>query len=507
MTVSLDTSGAAPPVALPAATATVGVVITTLQPRALPGGLARQRRSARRGRATPSSSSTTDRATIRRRPWRRLPGRAADPAGESRPGRGAQPRSGGPGHDLRRLPRCRRSPGAAGASSAAWPVSAAPPTAGFVYGGHLYIDAEGREIGGRYEPPGDEPYLKLLRGNFIAMHGTVMYRRERLLEAGGFDDTLRRCEDYDVYLRMARRFPVAGYADLVAEYRLHGANMSADHAAMLRSALDVHARYTPAPADARAQAAWRDGRRGWRRVYAEEMAAARYRDRQGGGSLLRSLPALLDTARAAAVAGVAGSVARRAPPHRPAAAGAARATAILPPADRRPPVGRVRFGDLRRVTPISPRLRLRSRPAGRSLLHREVPGPARLRDRRPRPRDRRRQLHAPVRRRPGDARRHPARPRRQPARHVRRRSHRRRRCCPENTFDCIVLTQTLHLIYDVRLAIERLRRALAPGGVLLRHRAGHLGRSIAASGAGPGTGRSRPCRCAGCSARCSATTP
>ena len=38
---------------------------------------------------------------------------------------------------------------------------------------------------------------------------------------------------------------------------------------------------------------------------------------------------------------------------------------------------------------------------------------------------------------------------------------------PESAFDCIVLTQTLHLIYDVRLAVARLYRALAPGGVVL----------------------------------------
>jgi glycosyltransferase involved in cell wall biosynthesis len=38
---------------------------------------------------------------------------------------------------------------------------------------------------------------------------------------------------------------------------------------------------------------------------------------------------------------------------------------------------------------------------------------------------------------------------------------------PSNTFDCILLTQTLHLIYDVRAAIQTLRRILKPGGVLL----------------------------------------
>lgn len=34
-------------------------------------------------------------------------------------------------------------------------------------------------------------------------------------------------------------------------------------------------------------------------------------------------------------------------------------------------------------------------------------------------------------------------------------------------FDCIICTQTLQLIYDVRAAIETLYRVLNPGGVLL----------------------------------------
>jgi SAM-dependent methyltransferase len=38
---------------------------------------------------------------------------------------------------------------------------------------------------------------------------------------------------------------------------------------------------------------------------------------------------------------------------------------------------------------------------------------------------------------------------------------------PSDSFDCIILTQTLHLIYDVRLAIQTAHRILKPGGVLL----------------------------------------
>jgi SAM-dependent methyltransferase len=38
---------------------------------------------------------------------------------------------------------------------------------------------------------------------------------------------------------------------------------------------------------------------------------------------------------------------------------------------------------------------------------------------------------------------------------------------PADAFDCIVLTQTLHLIFDVHAAARTLHRILKPGGVLL----------------------------------------
>jgi SAM-dependent methyltransferase len=38
---------------------------------------------------------------------------------------------------------------------------------------------------------------------------------------------------------------------------------------------------------------------------------------------------------------------------------------------------------------------------------------------------------------------------------------------PEDRFDCIILTQTLHLVFDMGAAIQNVHRALRPGGVLL----------------------------------------
>ena len=38
---------------------------------------------------------------------------------------------------------------------------------------------------------------------------------------------------------------------------------------------------------------------------------------------------------------------------------------------------------------------------------------------------------------------------------------------PADTFDCVICVETLHLIYDIRAAISTLERTLKPGGVLL----------------------------------------
>ena len=82
-------------------------------------------------------------------------------------------------------------------------------------------------------------YQALLRRNYIAMHATVMYRRPIFESVGEFSTSLKACEDYDLYLRIARRVPVYCHDKVIAEYRQHGANMSRNHQLMLKSAVSV----------------------------------------------------------------------------------------------------------------------------------------------------------------------------------------------------------------------------------------------------------------------------
>jgi len=72
----------------------------------------------------------------------------------------------------------------------------AHPACAFVSGGFRYIDSEGTATGDPVIPHVvNNHYIEMLRCSYIAMHATVMFRREILDRVGGFDNTLRVCED------------------------------------------------------------------------------------------------------------------------------------------------------------------------------------------------------------------------------------------------------------------------------------------------------------------------
>jgi glycosyltransferase involved in cell wall biosynthesis len=120
---------------------------------------------------------------------------------------------------------------------------AAEPEAAFVYGGYREVDASRKLLFEHMSERQADPFEALLRGNYIAMHGTVMYDTAILRDSGGFDIGLKSCEDYDVYLRLARANTVGCYFSIGADYRRHGGNMTANHIQMIRYARAVIKRH------------------------------------------------------------------------------------------------------------------------------------------------------------------------------------------------------------------------------------------------------------------------
>jgi glycosyltransferase involved in cell wall biosynthesis len=60
----------------------------------------------------------------------------------------------------------------------------------------------------------------------------ALLHRETALAAGGFDTTLKRCADLDLWLRMLERGPGVVSPEITARYHLHDGQVSADGVAM-----------------------------------------------------------------------------------------------------------------------------------------------------------------------------------------------------------------------------------------------------------------------------------
>jgi hypothetical protein len=173
------------------------------------------------------------------------------------------------------------------------------PNCGFVYGGHRRIGPDGKPNGrDLYTPVSPQPYCDFLRSNPIGMHGCVMYDRQRLIESEAFNPLLRRCEDYDVFLRMSRAYPVASHPTIIAEYRWHGSNMSADHREMLASTLNVHQQEASnALTHPMTAAAWRKGRQVWKKYYAVQALLAGFSGTSNSREIIRAAQKILQAVR------------------------------------------------------------------------------------------------------------------------------------------------------------------------------------------------------------------
>ena len=316
------------------------------------------------------------------------------------------------------------------------------PGSGFVFGAHRNIFDDGSTAPTTLsEPVEQEYYWHLLQSNYIGMHATVMYSREAIELAGGFNERLRACEDYEMYLRIARRRPVRRHGAVVAEYRQHDTNMSRDHAFMLRSALAVLRDERKRTSDSRHRYALRLGMSVWKEYYGA-LLLEEWRGNKSVTGFLRVF---------------------RSDPH-----GALRwaAKALLRRGlavrERMP----VRFGSLRRLSPFSRRFGLeRGQPVDRYYVESFLAAHA-----------------GSVRGRVleiGDdaySKRFGANKiTRQDVLHVvpdipgatitadlANAPH-----IPSAAFDCVILTQTLHYIFDLGAAATTLERILKPGGTIL----------------------------------------
>jgi GT2 family glycosyltransferase len=96
----------------------------------------------------------------------------------------------------------------------------AHPEHAIVGGNTLIIDERGEQVGVRRYPSAHEEIARVItRYNPIAQP-TVMIRRTALDAVGRYSEHFPRCQDYDLWLRMAARFKVANLDAYTLKYRL-----------------------------------------------------------------------------------------------------------------------------------------------------------------------------------------------------------------------------------------------------------------------------------------------
>ena len=100
------------------------------------------------------------------------------------------------------------------------------PSCPIYFGPMSAIDADGRPVSGRTKPcSGGRITEELFCSSFIHCP-TIVCRRQLLLDAGCFDESLPVCEDYDLWLRLSVDHAFGLIDEPLALRRLHGNRLS-----------------------------------------------------------------------------------------------------------------------------------------------------------------------------------------------------------------------------------------------------------------------------------------
>ncbi|MGI9146219.1 MAG: glycosyltransferase family 2 protein [Chloroflexota bacterium] len=121
------------------------------------------------------------------------------------------------------------------------------PSIGLAYTNSVVDDLNGRLERRHFDQhSGHRPHVgwvmrQLAIANFLTT-STVVVRREVLDATGGYDESLQVCEDWDLWLRIAARAPMAYVDTIGARVRRHGANTHLRSELMVRDSFRVLAR-------------------------------------------------------------------------------------------------------------------------------------------------------------------------------------------------------------------------------------------------------------------------
>jgi glycosyltransferase involved in cell wall biosynthesis len=121
------------------------------------------------------------------------------------------------------------------------------------------IDAEGKPLASPAVLQEDRAIRRALAVTNCFAHGSVMFRRDEVRQAGGYRASAHLVEDYDLWMRLAERGKLANLPDALYEWRTNPASVSRTGRAAQKAAAEsladafwerLYPQAGPAPADA-----------------------------------------------------------------------------------------------------------------------------------------------------------------------------------------------------------------------------------------------------------------
>jgi len=157
------------------------------------------------------------------------------------------------------------------------------PAIGLVAGWMEVFDTRTGEPKGTYQPPAEMTVHDMLGYNLPPVQ-TMIFRRSALEAIGGFDETMRGTDDWDVNIRVAAAYRVVSVQEVLGRARMHSEQQGSNGEQMYRNSIRVLEKHSQIHAGCaecrqalrkshklvreyhslyikgRARAAWREGR-------------------------------------------------------------------------------------------------------------------------------------------------------------------------------------------------------------------------------------------------------
>ena len=141
------------------------------------------------------------------------------------------------------------------------------PNVAFVSGNYYLLRVENNVLEAVCASVTGNHYVRLLQGNYIGMHAAVMFQRW-VFDKIRYNEALKACEDYDLYLNIARQYKVLHHQAFIATYYFHGSGLSHNYKIMMDAITTVMKKQAPFIKSLEEKIAYAEGLEQWKDYYA-----------------------------------------------------------------------------------------------------------------------------------------------------------------------------------------------------------------------------------------------